>query len=225
MKALYYVPVVHGEGDFGSLGPSLASALKGLSSPARWERHRAAVEGFWRSVEDYLLALAPRPRKVYQDGLPVGGLAGRRIIAEAARRGSRNYQVALRLLDGGAEPVKTEQAALLALEYAEVARLAQGPAPGAGASGQSAPREDLTVARDRAIAASIAATLQEGEMAVLFLGAAHAVLPLLPPDIRVRAVKERGLVLEYFHQLVAGRDEGRFAALASALAAPVPAPC
>lgn len=220
MKTLYYVPVIHSEADFGRLGPALADALRGRSGRGRWEQHHAAVEGFWRSVEDYLLALEPPHLKVYQDGLPAGGSEGRRVIEEAARRGSRNHQLVLRLLDRGAVLMKTEEPALLIEEYERLARLAQGGPPAEAAS-PAPPQERLTSARDHAIASNIAATLQESETAVLFLGAAHDVSALLPPAITVRPVKERRQVLEYFHELLSGRDDERFAALARELAAPV----
>ncbi len=100
----------------------------------------------------------------------------------------------------GAALVGTEDPQLLIREYQQQRRRFEAPAGGATAAGAVAegaaaaggsPGEEaeLLAARDRFIAARIAATLGEGETGLLFLGAAHR------PDA-VRALAESGIQVQ-----------------------------
>lgn len=77
----------------------------------------------------------------------------------------------------------TESAELLVEEY-QLAITALNA--GAGGAGRRQLRSAaLLEKRDRYIAARINATLEPGEMGILFLGMLHAVEPHLKPDIKV----------------------------------------
>jgi pheromone shutdown protein TraB len=151
--------------------------------------------------------------RVYQDGLAVDGVVGRRAVEEGARRGSRNYQLVLELLNQGAQLQATEDPALLLEEHANLrAGGHQAPSPEA--------REHLLERRDTHIAHVISSTLQEGELGVLFVGAGHDVGVRLPPDVLVQSFKNPQKVRQYIYELLLGKGLRKVEALARYVAAP-----
>ncbi len=68
--------------------------------------------------------------------------------------------------------------------------------------------------------AAINASLKESEVGVLFIGAAHNLIPLLEPDIAVTKLKDPHKVKSYFEELVLGKNRRRFEELSSYLASP-----
>ncbi len=54
---------------------------------------------------------------------------GKKIIQEVVRRGSKNYEVILNLLNRGAEIVSTEDMALLQEEYGLISRIIKAKTP------------------------------------------------------------------------------------------------
>lgn len=224
MRRLLHVPVLHDLADLGSAGEGLARASSTLWGEGRWRLHQATVDRYWESIRAYLLSLdAPRLR-VYQDGLAAEGEMGRRVVEEAARRGSRNYALVLSLLERGAQLQKTEDPALLLQERALLLTLLEAAGPPPGHLQTPAVQEAMTrllEARDRFIASTINATLQEGVLGLLFIGAQHQVDAHLAKDIRVQAVKSPQRVREYFQALAQELADARVTALAEDLAAPV----
>lgn len=219
MRKLLYVPIIHTRGDMGSLGPALERKSASQLGDKLWTEHQEAVAGFWRAIEDYLLSLEDSHLVIYQDGLAADGELGRRVVEEAARRGSLNHGLLLHLVNRGADIRKTEEPSLL-LEELGLARQeagAEGPS-----QGYKARRARLLEARDRFIARTIAETLKEGETAVLFIGAYHDVLPRLPEDISVEPLKEPDKVRLYLEELTSGKDPQRWRHLADYLASPIP---
>lgn len=178
---------------------------------------------FWESVAEYLLSLDVARLKIYQDGLAADGELGRRIIAEAARRSSENYQIILDLIKKGAEIRKTEDTSLLVQEYEDMARrTSETAAETISSHYRSRMHQDhLTEERDRFTAKTINETLTEGEVGILFMGAYHNVLAHLAGDIVVEQVKEIGKVRDYFRQLLSRRDEEKIRQLARYLTAPI----
>lgn len=222
MRKLLYVPIIHSESDLGSFGPAIDRRSASLCGEKRWAEHKETVSRFWRSVSDYLLSLDVAGLKIYQDGLAADGDLGRRVIEEAASRGSNNHQIILDLIKKGAEIRKTEDASLLIQEHESVSRLASGQPPGTTFSDPKAQSERLAEERDRFIAKTIDETLRDGETAVLFIGAYHSVLSYLTRDIVVEQVKEVEKVRVYFGELFSRHDETRFRQLAHYLATPIP---
>ncbi len=226
MRRLLYVPIIHEEADLGSAALSVVQESATLFGTSSWQLHREAVGKFWESVATYLRSLDPSRLKVYQDGLPADGVLGRRIVTEAARKGSKNYRLLLELLDSGAKLCKTEDAGLLWQERENILSMA-GPGPTSGevphlaAEQYRRQRDDMMEARDKFIAQTIGATLKEEDLGVLFLGAYHNVVFRLPQDIHAQAVKDPELVRAYFAELLAGHDDRRLEELATRLAAPV----
>lgn len=70
------------------------------------------------------------------------------------------------------------------------------------------------------IARTINETLQDGETAVLLIGAYHNVFPHLSKDILVKEVKEQEKVKAYFDELIQGTDKNKFEELAKYLISP-----
>ena len=223
MRKLLYVPIIHSEADLGSLGPAVERRSASLYGEKRWVEHKETVARFWESIAEYLLSLDAASLKLYQDGLAADGELGRRIVEEAAQRGSMNYRILLRLMNKGAELRKTEDASLLAQEL----RLAQEEAVVGNTIYQkefSLRKARLTEERDKFIASAIVETLEQGETGILFIGAYHNVHLYLPGDIAVEQLKEPDKVNAYFEELVSGRGGETFQCLASYLTSPVAPP-
>lgn len=230
MRRLIHVPIVHDEADLGMAGPALLAETARLAGTGRWTAHTETLGRYWAQVAVFLHSLDARQLKLYQDGLPVGGSVGRAIVEEAARRGSRNYQLLLDLIGRGAELRITEDPALLWRERDRLARETSTTQPGSGWPGEHRAVPDpeargrLLRERDEFIARTVDATLKEGEVGILFLGAEHQASARLAPDIAVEPLKDPGLVRAYFQALFRPGHDRKLARLASDLASPIGEP-
>ena len=227
MRTLFYVPIIHEESDLGSLGPALDMASASLFGEKRWTRHKETVAAFWKAVAAYLDSVDPRDFRIYQDGLAADGDLGRRIVDEAAKRGSKNHRIVLDLMGRGAQIHRTEDLSLLLEERQQVARGSQGESSGPGAeNGAEYNRqvELLTRQRDSYIAKQINDTLKEGETGILFIGAYHDVPSYLNNDIQVIPIKDKEKVRAYFRELISSLGGRRLGHLATYLASPVRVP-
>lgn len=230
MRRLIHVPIVHDEADLGMAGPALLAETVRLAGTSRWATHTETLGRYWAEVAVFLQSLDARQLKLYQDGLPVGGSVGRAIVEEATRRGSRNYQLLLDLIGRGAELRITEDPALLWQERDRLARETSTHRPEIGRPGEHRAVPDpeergrLLQERDEFIARTIDATLKEGEVGILFLGAEHQASARLAPDIAVEPLKDPGLVRAYFQALFRPGHDSELARLASDLASPIGEP-
>jgi hypothetical protein len=224
MRRVVLVPLVHDEADLGTAGPTLLAETIRLAGRERWAAHTKTLTRYWTEVAAFLQSKDPSQLKLYQDGLPVGGSAGRAVVEEAARRGSRNYRLLLDLIDSGAELRRTEDSELLRQEYDLLARETsttrgkrneQRTVPDPEKSGR------LLRERDEFIARTIDATLEEGEVGILFLGAEHQATARLAPDIVVQQLKDPRLVKAYFQALLAPGHDRERVRLASYLVSPI----
>ncbi|MBI3974699.1 MAG: hypothetical protein HY332_25770 [Chloroflexi bacterium] len=205
MRRLLLLPVIHQPADLGTIATGMVDRSMALTSPTRWARHERTVQRFWEAATAFLDQLDAARLQLYQDGLPAGGEAGRRVVAEAARRGSHNYRLIQTLLDRGAELCQTEDPALLLREYQLLHQLMDGATLPA-AEAQPA-RAALLAARDEAMAERIVTSLQEGRIGLLLVGADHDVAAYLPADVVVTPLKEPKVVRAYVHSLFAGADD------------------
>jgi len=220
MRRLIYIPIIHTDADMGSLASALEQSTAAVCGEERWERHKTTASKFWQKVSDYLETLDARNLKVYQDGFVSDGDLGKKIIEEGVRRGSKNYEIVLNLLDRGAEIVSTEDVALLQEEYGLISRIIK-----AKTSSQrrlaykeyESRKSQLTMERDNFTARTINETLEGGEVGLLFIGVYHDVVPHLAKDIVVEQLKEREKVKAYFDELMYGSDEKNFEQLAGYL--------
>lgn len=218
------MPIIHVRPDLGSLAPVIDKRSSDLYGERRWRKHKDTVSLFWDAIADYFYRLEVSNLKIYQDGLMANGQVGQRIIEEGAKRGSKNHEIVLMLMEKGGEIRKTEDVSLLKEEYDRLIKLAQTKSPLERALiyiGYKLRKDRLMKERDEFIAKRINETLQDGETGVLFMGAYHDVLPRLSKDILVEEVKEQKRVKAYFDELIRGRDELRFDQLAKYLAAPI----
>lgn len=218
------MPVIHTEPDLGSVAPEIEALSRRIYGEARWNQHRETVARFWNAISDYFDSLDVSGFKIYQDGLLADGELGLKIIREGAARGSRNYEIVLKMVEKGAEIKKTEDVTLLKEEYERIVKLSQSKSflgMGLAYLQYKMRKNHLTKERDSFIARMINGTLREGEEAVLFIGAFHEVGSLLSQDIVVKEIKAREKVRAYFEELIGGKDEERFAVLSAYLAAPV----
>lgn len=224
MRKLLYVPIIHMEPDLGSLAPDIDKISGARYGQKRWEEHKKVILHFWHSISDFFDSLDITNLKIYQDGLMANGVLGLKIIQEGAKKGSKNHQIVLKLVEKGAEIRQTEEINLLKEEYEYIVKLSQSKSfleRGLTYLQYKMRKGRLLDERDKFIAKTINQTLQEGETAVLFLGAYHNVLPRLSEDIVVKEVKEQKKVKAYFDELIFGKDENRFEELAKYLTFPV----
>ena len=208
----------------GSLASALDQSTAALCGEERWERHKATAAKFWQMVSDYLETLDAKKLKVYQDGFVSDGDLGKKIIEEGVRRGSKNYEIILNLLNKGAEIVSTEDMALLQEEYRYIRQIMKAKTPSQrrlAYKEYESRKSQLTMERDSFIARAVNETLEDGEVGLLFIGAYHDVVPHLTKDIVVEQLKEREKVKAYFDELMYGSDERNFEHLTSCLTSPV----
>ena len=224
MRRLICVPIIHTDTDMGSLASALEQGTVALCGEERWERHKATAAKFWQIVSHYIGTLEAKNLKVYQDGFVSDGDLGKKIIEEGVRRGSKNYEIILNLLNRGAEIVSTEDMALLQDEYGYISRIIKAKSPSQRRSAYKeyeSRKNQLTMERDSFIARTINETLEDGEVGLLFMGAYHDVIPHLAKDIVVEQLREREKVKAYFDELMYGSDERNFERLTSCLTSPV----
>jgi hypothetical protein len=188
-RLLVYFPIIHTEADMGALGESMQRLTVGRWGRRSYARSVQRIEELWSEIERAIagLKLNRQGARVYQDGLPECGRE-LEIVAELARAGSRNHKLLLQLQQRGAVIMGTESADLLMAEYEFVKETLAARSHREATrmeARQKAARDALLSKRDGYIAARINSTLASGETGLLFLGALHAVAPLLEPDIRV----------------------------------------
>jgi pheromone shutdown protein TraB len=176
MRALIYFPVIHSGEDLGSLN----HAVNNSRTEEQAIQYRLAVEHFWMMVEKTIekLELNYTGLKLYQDGLPVCGKE-KEIVQDVAVSGSKNYQLLEKLQDKGAVLMGTESHELLLQEYTLMRQLSFGQQ----SKSTLASAQALLEERDNYIAQRINETLQENEIAILFLGLMHSIEKKLPEDI------------------------------------------
>lgn len=185
------IRIVHTPSDMGSAQEGLERESVILVGRQRWEENLQRIEHFWNELDIEIdgLDLDMTQVRIYQDGLPVGGDLGARIVRETAGKGSRNYRIVQRLMDSGARIEATESPELLMAEYAYIKDII-------GAKTDQEKRitmelyekakDSLLEKRDAHIASAISSTLKDGETGILFIGANHNVSPRLDKDIEVK---------------------------------------
>lgn len=176
VRRLLVTPIIHTEAELGSEGGAHRVSYVARYGNRSWAERESLINRYWRTVQDALLDLPiPFERvKLYQDSLPNAPDIGR-LVAEMAEHDSPNHRFLLLLQSRGATIVGTESLALLIEEYQAIK---QQRATAAFL------RRSLD-ARDRYIAGRIDETLRDGEIGILFIGAAHDVARYCDPKIEV----------------------------------------
>lgn len=204
MRRVIYVPIIHTSADFGSVASDIEKKITERYGEERWERHKKAISDFWDSIYDYFRSLDVKGFKIYQDGLVADSDLGMKIVKTAAESGSKNYLLVHNLVKRGATIMKTEDVDIVKKERDFVVKMAQSKLfieRLLHYTKYMMYKGRLLKERDEYIVKRINETLKEGETGILFIGALHNVLPLLPKDIEVREVKKKEEVERYEKQL------------------------
>lgn len=193
MRKLILIRIVHTTTDMGSMGEGLVKEGMAKVGREKWLENQKKIEKFWDDLEKEIdgLDLDYRKTRIYQDGLPCGGELGLRIVRETADKGSRNYRIVRKLIERGAAVEATESPEMLRKEYEHIKAIvtAAGEKEKAEAAGKyELVKDELIRERDAFIANAINATLKNNEAGLLFIGAAHNVIPLLATDIEVKSL-------------------------------------
>ncbi|TRZ68912.1 MAG: hypothetical protein D4Q77_00635 [Methanothrix sp.] len=193
MKKLIQIRIVHTPSDMGSMKEGLEKESMEKVGRQRWDENQRKIAKFWDEVESELdgLNLDYNKVRIYQDGLPCGGELGERIVRETADKGSRNYQIIGKLMGWGAIIEATESPELLLKEFEYIKAMVNAATEKEkidAALRYDRMKDKLIESRDTFIAKAIGATLKDGEIGLLFIGAAHNVLPKLPDDIEAMSL-------------------------------------
>ncbi len=222
MRKLLYIPLIHGGADLGSVAASMDEKGVAMHGEEKWEKHKRTISGFWDSIESHMDSLDVTDFQIYQDGLAAEDSLGQRIVKEAARKGSRNYQLVERLMARGAKIVKTEDISTLLKEVELIKKIAQSKSvPGRlfAALKYELAKKRLLEERDEFIAKTINDSLVRN--GILFVGAFHNVIPKLASDIVVKEVKVKEKVEEYQRSFLLRGKQEKVEELARYLVAPV----
>ena len=197
MRRLLILPVFHTGAEMGSVRGFMERASESALGRAAWEKHKRDLERFWADLESSLKRRLEGTDlsqvRLYQDGQVIDGPLGVKMVEEIARRGSKNHQILLDLIRGGATLMRTENFELLKEEYKLIKAMAAAKSGLEASFAQDAYRrrkDGLLKERDLYIAKNIDRTLKEGELGILFMGATHRVQENLPGDIGVEYLGE-----------------------------------
>jgi hypothetical protein len=193
IRKLIVIRIIHTPADMGSMKDGLEKEGVSKIGRQRWEENQRKIEKFWDEAEIEVLSLDVDKSKIriYQDGLPVAGEIGERIVRETAERGSRNYDIIAKLMDLGAKIEATESTELLRQEYGLIKGFVEAKSHEERAAAEeryNQAKDELMEKRDSFIAKAIGSTLKEGEIGLLFIGAYHNVAPKLDKDIEVKCL-------------------------------------
>jgi hypothetical protein len=200
MRILIYVPIIHTSADLGSIAKDVAK--RGIASLGEeiWREHGKTVEGFWDAISRYFDSTDVKGMKIYQDGMVADGEVGQKIVEQTAKAGSKNYQLVSRLLERRAILVKTEDLELVKEEYNRLLAITQATSimqKIVGFIRYKFVKKRLLDKRDDYIARRIEQTLEEGERAILFIGAFHRIKNRLPASIQIKEVKDTQKLKRY----------------------------
>ncbi len=204
MRRIIYAPIIHSSADFGSVASLIEEKIIERYGEEKWERHKKAISDFWDSIYDYFRSLDVKGFKIYQDGLVADGNLGMKIVKTAAEIGSKNYLLVYNLVERGATIMKTEDIDIVKKERDFVVEMAQSKSfieRLLHYMKYTLNKKRLLKQRDEYIAKRINETLKEGETGIVFLGALHNVVSMLPQDIEVIEVKKKEEVEKYEKQL------------------------
>ena len=196
MKKLIYIPIVHSKADLGSLGSRLSLEGEQKYGASAWQDHISQVEKSWDDIENELFKKLKRTSfdriRIYQDGLPVAGDIGVKIVKDAAGNGSKNYAIIERLLLSGAKLELAENKEYLLKEYYLLSDISKAETPEKQVESYLAYQKvarELLVSRDNFVAGRINETLNDGETGIAFFGATHEITAKLNKDIKVVVIQ------------------------------------
>ena len=189
MRKLIYLPMVHSQSDMGSMSNSLLLEGEKKYGKDKWEKHIETVNNAWSTIKNKIdIETLNSEIKIYQDGLPIAGEVGLKIINDCANNGSENYKIIQQLIKDGAKLELAESRELLMYEYSYISTITK-----AETSEQKliAYRiyndiaQELLEERDKFISNQINTTLKDGEIGIAFFGAIHSIIDKIDKDIEI----------------------------------------
>ena len=189
MKKLIYFPIVHNQVDLGSMGSQLSLAGEQKYGEL-WKEHLKEVDLAWNKIGSYVNQI--ENLRIYQDGLPVAGDIGIRIVKDVANSGSKNYKIIENLISNGAVLEIAESKELLLKEYNFLNRITNAITSVEKLKANILYKDEsekLLSDRDEYIANQINTTLNDGEIGVAFFGGAHSIVDKLNNDIEVIVIQ------------------------------------
>lgn len=199
MRKLLYSLIVHNQADLGSFKERLSIEGERRYGRIRWEAHLKQVQESWDRTEEIVGRFlntnnVPKSKvRVYQDGLPVAGEIGLKIVREGARRGSKNYQILENLVDRGACLEEADSRELLLQEHNYLSKIVKAATLTEKLKQYALYQvisQELLNKRDIYIAERINATLSKDELGLAFFGAIHSIVDKLAKDIEVTIIQE-----------------------------------
>ncbi len=183
---LLYVPVLHTRRESEDIALSLKGTGGDKQSARPEDEYDRSVKDMWAGISSKLreTGISFPALRIYQDALPVCGME-KEIVSKLAGKGSRNHQLILELLSGGARLEGTEDQRLLIKEYDCLTRFiasASGKDRGAALERYRVESAELMKQRDPFIAERIKSTLQDDEVPLVFMGVRHGLGELLRDD-------------------------------------------
>ena len=191
-----YFPIVHNEADMGSVGAGFSLACEKKYGRVDWRNHVEQVRKSWNRVGDLVnreFKMSTSRVRIYQDGLPVAGEIGLKIVKDVAKQGSQNYQIVEGLIGQGALLEEAESKELLLQEHGYLSRIGGATTTIELTKADLLYKEvaeELLNERDAYIAGRINETLGKGELGMAFFGGKHSIVGKLEKDIVVDVVEE-----------------------------------
>ena len=190
MRKLFYIPIVHNQADLGSSVSQLSSEGEEKYGKDAWQNHIKSVDISWNNLEFEIykqIGGIPFDKiKIYQDGLPIIGEIGIKIIKDASDKGSINYKIIDNLISKGANIELAENKDLLIKEYNLITDIIKSDTIDSKLKAYAmyqAMSEQLLLDRDKYISNQINLTLND--VGIAFFGAAHFIIDKLDSDIEV----------------------------------------
>lgn len=191
-RRLMLIPIVHSEKEMGSLKSDISDMIDRKFGKEKRDQHRKDVALFWdnlRTIINAVLAnLDGTAIRIYQDGIPIGGEIGAKLVAMGAQDGIPNHQIVLSIIEHGGVLEKTENPALLKEEY-EIIKAVVNAKTDSEREALSEKHKhrlyELTIERDKYIVQRIEESLKDGQYGMLFIGATHNVAQYMNPDINL----------------------------------------
>jgi pheromone shutdown protein TraB len=189
-KKLMLIPIVHSEKEMGSLKSDISEMIDRKFGKEKRDQHRKDVALFWETLRTLVEAITHNVDcttiRIFQDGIPIGGEVGVKLVRMGAEDGIPNNQILLSIIERGGVLEKTESPALLKEEYDIIKSVVNAKTDEEREALSEKFKNrlyELTIERDRYIAERIHEALKDGMLGLLFIGATHDVAQYLDPDI------------------------------------------
>lgn len=189
-KKLLIIPIIHSEEELGSLKDQISGIKEEKLGHEEHKKQIEEVQRLWKEIaaiiSEIMQIIKPEMIQIYQDGMPVGGETGKKIVFECAANRSINHIILAEMINSGAEIEQTESPQYLKKEYEIIKEIFSAKSPEEQNKLSQRYREilhGLSIKRDRFIAERINSSLKEEHTGILFIGATHNITQNLSDEI------------------------------------------